>query len=132
MKRHGLALGTALALGFVLAWWSPIARAQSTVFTYDGAGNVTGRTSTDTDPLNCGAIGNACAAGRACCGGVCVDLTADPTNCGKCGQVCKFKPPGVCYRSACMAVCPADTCPTNGTCGSCLPPAEQRASQSGP
>lgn len=124
MKRRGeWAICSAFALGVLLAWWAPATRAQSTVFRYDGAGNMTGRTSTATDPLNCGAVGNACAAGWACCAGVCVNVAADPANCGACGRVCT-KGPRLCYQATCVLMCPADSCPVNGTCGSCSPPGE--------
>lgn len=69
-----------------------------------------GCVNTDFDPMNCGAVGNACridlgescnmgvcgcgtggpcAVGQACCGGTaCIDVSADPMNCGGCGVVC--------------------------------------------
>lgn len=64
-------------------------------------------TSLQTDPNNCGAIGNMCnegescnggvcgcggagpcGAGSACCDGACVDVQANAMNCGACGMEC--------------------------------------------
>jgi hypothetical protein len=55
-----------------------------------------------TDPKNCGACGNTCAAGQDCvdgtcicppgstrCGNRCVDLNVDVDNCGACGNGCQ-------------------------------------------
>lgn len=60
-----------------------------------------------SDPDNCGACGNKCAAGVACingmcgcppgqtlCGDRCVDLTSDDQSCGQCGFDCSAHPPG--------------------------------------
>ncbi len=125
-RRGGLTFGAALILGLVLAWWAPDAGAQSTVFKYDGAGNMTGAASTLSDPANCGAVGNACPAGQGCCSGTCVDLATSRSNCGTCGKVCAGKPPvGVCYQATCFSSCPSETCPINGTCGPCIPPVIQ-------
>jgi hypothetical protein len=41
-----------------------------------------------TDALNCGACGRACANGEGCCGGRCVKTLADVNNCGACGTQC--------------------------------------------
>ncbi len=59
----------------------------------------------DSDPANCGACGNACAAGEICwkgacgcpsgqtvCNGQCVRLSDDPENCGACGNACEGAP----------------------------------------
>jgi hypothetical protein len=68
-----------------------------------------------SDPMNCGACGNVCAAGQECvsgvcscvgsltlCGSACVDTARDPTNCGACGVACAA-------GSSCVA----------GTCATC-------------
>ena len=79
--------------------------------TIDGGGCVPGRTlcgavcvDTESDPINCGGCGVACAAGEACvgrryeaagcpgtqmdCGGMCVDTQSNDVHCGGCGFVC--------------------------------------------
>src|SRR5690606_21066757 len=75
---------------------------------------------TMTDSMNCGAIGNACApgetcsggvcgcaggpscaAGQGCCGGACVALTSDAMNCGACGTVCGGNAPN-CQAGTCV------------------------------
>ena len=46
------------------------------------------------DPNNCGACGNVCGPGQACCGSggeaafTCLDVEGDSNNCGGCGHVC--------------------------------------------
>ncbi len=72
-----------------------------------------------TDRANCGACGQACAAGQRCiagacvtecpptqtlCGAACVDTTVDPAHCGACGHAC----PGgqTCVAGACSMACP--------------------------
>ena len=53
-----------------------------------------------SDPFNCGACGNVCAASQSClagrcgpcdgtlCSNTCVELSTDPANCGACGNAC--------------------------------------------
>jgi hypothetical protein len=68
-----------------------------------------------SDAANCGACGNACAAGEVCFGGVCarehrcapltncadvcVDLSADAANCGACGNACAADE--ICFAGQC-------------------------------
>jgi hypothetical protein len=78
--------------------------------------------SLETDQLNCGTCGNACAAGLACaagscvasetclgtstkCGDTCVSLETDQLNCGACGNACD---PGL--------ACAAGSCVASGAC----------------
>jgi len=76
----------------------------------------------NSDTGNCGACGNACAAGQLCSAGVCVtscgsgqtncssvcrNLTTDPDACGACGTVCSAN--GVVSRTCGGSMC-------NGTC----------------
>lgn len=62
-----------------------------------------------TDSKNCGACGNACAAGKRCikgqcgcpkdlfdCDGRCVDRRSDDNNCGACRRSCLLPPPNPC------------------------------------
>jgi hypothetical protein len=107
-----------VVLGVVLAGRGS---AQTAIFEYDAAGNMTRASSTSSDRLNCGAVGHACSGVTSCCGGACVDTNNDPRNCGACGVVCTSKTGLICYGS-CMRQCPADTCLINGVCSSCLPP----------
>lgn len=73
-----------------------------------------------SDPMNCGSVGNSCGegescvagvcgcggtgascgSGQACCGGSCVDVTSDATNCGACGNVCGANAPS-CISGSC-------------------------------
>ncbi|MEZ4392777.1 MAG: MXAN_6577-like cysteine-rich protein [Polyangiales bacterium] len=81
---------------------------------------------TRVDRANCGACGNACAAGEICesgrcvlqcptgssaCGGRCVDLQGDRANCGACGTTCAEGE--VCALGRCGAA--GVTCPTGST-----------------
>jgi hypothetical protein len=74
-----------------------------------------------TDPLNCGACGNACAPGQVCwagtclcpagmtrCASGCVDLSVDTRNCGACGRRCPGGSEGggpSCEGGVCKYVC---------------------------
>jgi hypothetical protein len=69
-------------------------------------------TDLNTDVLNCGACGSACAAGDSCCGGVCTNLQSDNANCGACGNVCAA---GVtCTNGQCL--CGSTVCAAGFTC----------------
>lgn len=88
---------------------------------------------TMTDTMNCGTIGNACApgetcsggvcgcagagpcpTGQGCCGGACVDVTSDAMNCGACGTVCGDNAPN-CQAGVCV-------CGTGATARACATP----------
>lgn len=75
---------------------------------------------TSTNPEHCGEIGNACAAGEtctggvcgcggagpcaegeACCGGTCTDVTSDAMHCGGCGMACGANAPN-CVAGSCV------------------------------
>jgi hypothetical protein len=60
---------------------------------------------TGRPPVNgvCPCRSNAdCGAGRACCGGACIDVSADLANCGRCGAVCDL---GSGISACCDGVC---------------------------
>jgi hypothetical protein len=97
-----------------------VAPPPTTVYLYDGAGNMTRSSSTATDPLNCGAVGTTCGMGMTCCSGTCVDIWSDPNNCTKCGKVCRAPTP-YCHPFGCSAFCPIGTYDCNGTCVDRLP-----------
>ncbi len=84
----------------------------------------------NTDPANCGAIGNSCGQGESCvggtcgcgggptcgdgqgcCGGSCVDTTSNAEHCGACGNACGDNGP-TCVDSTCRC----------GTEPACRPP----------
>jgi hypothetical protein len=75
-------------------------------------------TNTQSDNLNCGACGTACAQGEVCskgkcaltcgggttqCGSSCVDTNLDPKNCGGCGKACTGGQ--VCGNGTCGSSC---------------------------
>ena len=79
-----------------------------------------------SDPVNCGACGNACgpsmlctngtcqltcAGGASACSGSCVNLQTDNANCGRCGQACAAGQ--VCSLGRCSLTCAASL----ATCG---------------
>lgn len=86
---------------------------------------------TSTDPRNCGGMGNACAdgeictggmcqcgstgarctTGQSCCAGSCIDTTADAMNCGGCGVRCGPNNPD-CVASMCRC----GSAPTSPIC----------------
>jgi hypothetical protein len=90
-----------------------------------------------TDPTNCGACGNQCAAGQYCSNAQClpcesplalctiagqqqcVDLQTDRTSCGSCGLLCYTDPRTpernfVCQAGQC--ICTGTTCPSGRCC----------------
>lgn len=71
-----------------------------------------------------GACTPACARGRACCNGVCVNVENDPRNCGGCGTTCSGATPfceGTCKAAPCSidaGVCSsAQSCCGGACCG---------------
>jgi hypothetical protein len=85
------------------------------------------------DPINCGACGNACAAGDVCsngtcqlscqaglsaCNGTCTNLMTDNANCGGCGSACAVG--DVCSNGACQLSCQASLTDCNGTCANLM------------
>ncbi|AKF08206.1 Tryptophan synthase alpha chain [Sandaracinus amylolyticus] len=85
--------------------------------------------STSESRRNCGACGNACAAGEACvdgecgvlcpssqteCGGTCADLATDRSNCGECGNACGAGQ--VCADGECAVSCPEGQVVCGGVC----------------
>jgi len=97
---------------------------------------------TTSDPLHCGACGNACDPGMSCAAGTCVeicpagqtacdggchDLTRSGRHCGGCGNACD--PGDACVEGSCAPVCPEgqalcgegcyDLSTSSENCGSC-------------
>ncbi|MBL8682396.1 MAG: hypothetical protein JNK05_24735 [Myxococcales bacterium] len=81
------------------------------------------------DPANCGACGNACAAGQACsmgmcvtncppgqsnCMGMCRDLQGDRGNCSACGTACASGQ--VCSMGMCVTSCATGQTDCMGSC----------------
>jgi hypothetical protein len=77
-----------------------------------------------TDPMNCGACGDACGGGRDCvasncqcpmgltlCGTQCTNTLTDSANCNRCGNDCNG---GSCNTGICA--CPSGKSLCNGTC----------------
>ncbi|HKU37608.1 MAG TPA: MopE-related protein, partial [Polyangiales bacterium] len=77
----------------------------------DCNGKVDDKVDTQTDVMNCGACGKACATGEGCCAGKCVDTTKDANNCGMCGAKCTAG--SKCDAGKCVADIPP---PMPGTC----------------
>lgn len=68
-----------------------------------------------SDPDNCGACDNACAADLACCDGRCRDLDRDNGNCGACGNECFLSGSRFCVCGACV-FCPLGATLNSDTC----------------
>ena len=77
-----------------------------------------------------GPCSGACATGRSCCGGGCVNLQNDPLNCGTCGRRCEGATPycgdGTCQQPPCdpqtelcapgSVCCGSTCCPVGDIC----------------
>jgi cysteine-rich repeat protein len=88
-------------------------------------GSSGGCKNTSSDPNNCGACSNVCAAGLSCragvcacdpgrtsCSGTCLDLKADRQNCGACGKTCLD------WQECSTGACVDKACPSGMTrCG---------------
>lgn len=63
----------------------------------------------------CGSTGGRCGAGQACCAGACIDVSSDAANCGACGNACGDNAPNcqggtcVCGTGAGARTCAATT-----------------------
>lgn len=68
-----------------------------------------------SDNENCGACGNACAAGLTCCDGVCRALQSDNSNCGACGNACFIPGSRFCTCGVCV-FCPLGATVAPGEC----------------
>ncbi|HJL20273.1 MAG TPA: hypothetical protein RMH99_31690 [Sandaracinaceae bacterium LLY-WYZ-13_1] len=61
----------------------------------------------------CGSTGGTCAEGEACCAGSCIDVSSNPDNCGGCGNVCGENAPS-CNGGTCG-------CGTGPACAEAMP-----------
>ena len=65
----------------------------------------------------CGSCGyySVCPTGTACCNGTCTTVNSDPHNCGACGNVCAAPTP-YCIQGSCSNPCPQGGMYCNGSC----------------
>jgi hypothetical protein len=138
MSRERRVLNSAARLSILIASMAGTSSyaASTTVFEYDGAGNLLRVSSVASDGGSC-LDGTTCPSGHSCCGGACVDLTSSTTHCGACGTACAAPVggfavcsdsrclPGECFApsSDCAGVCRNVSFDTEhcGACGSACP-----------